>query len=516
MITEQPLHDFMKAGSLVWKVGSKSGIKEKLIWAADGEIRWSNPEGAQSCSKIDIESILSVWTQEKYGNHFLIIETRFKTYKLQFKTPQGTEKWHLGIQSLISRVQSISSNQIGQRNCVLGESNKERRESNDRQVLEEIVGLVKQYSHSKCNQDLNLKDLPSSLETLLKEINTKNYENTEWLNSEENDPKRLSSKISIMRKRLKMMEIEKEATSQIDNLTILLEKEQSQNLVLTSKIEEASQDKSKLLSQFSDLKSEFDKLQDLQSSFQIKPDVSLLTPSMVMTQVLQKGFICYICTTGVIEKVESLILTPRRGYEEGVYKKRQLKVSPDLASLTWRPVGLFCKKSFTLPMTDLCTVIEGTEDPSKYEPYDNCKYLTLVSKNLTAILCIENYYSLYLDGIRQLYLSNLGLAGKSLDLSSVQIARLASEQLQNQILTYTRMFKRYKSNLLDSICLIHLEDEEKEQMMTQELQVFKSLNENMPLGIMSTDSENYLRNERKVLVERIQALNEFRGSKLGV
>jgi hypothetical protein len=134
-----------------------------------------------------------------------------------------------------------------------------------------------------------------------------------------------------------------------------------------------------------------------------------------------------------------------------------------------------------------------------------------VTKNLTAILCIENYYSLYLDGIRQLYLQTIGLQSRGLELSSVQIARLASEQLQNQLLTFSRMFKRYKSNLVESICSVQLKDEESEEVLSSELQNFKSLNENLPLGIMSADSENYLRNERKVLVERIQTLTALKG-----
>jgi hypothetical protein len=510
MITEQSLEDFMKAGSLVWKVGSKSGIKEKLVWASDGEIRWSSPEGPQSSSKLDTSSILSVWTQEKYGNHFLIIEARYKTYKLQFKSPQIREKWHLGIQSLISGTQN-TSNYLSTRNTVLGESNKERSENNDRKVLEEISDMLKQFSHKKCGNESCLKDLPKALESTIKEINAKNYEQVEWLNSEENDPKRLSSKISIMRKRLKMMEIEKEATSQIENLTFLLEKEQKQNFVLAGKIEEAAADRSKIQIQWNELRSELEKVQDLKVIVQSNSEVSLLSSATVMNRVLQKGFICYICTSATAEKIESLILTPRRGYEEGVYKKRQVKLSSDLISLIWKPVGLFCKKSFSLPLNDICTVVEGTEDSSKYEPYENCKYLTIVTKNLTAILCIENYYSLYLDGIRQLYLQTIGLQSRGLELSSVQIARLASEQLQNQLLTFSRMFKRYKSNLVESICSVQLKDEESEEVLSSELQNFKSLNENLPLGIMSADSENYLRNERKVLVERIQTLTALKG-----
>lgn len=512
MLGESSPEEFMKTGNLVWKVGSKSGIKEKFIWASNNEIRWSSPtQSSQQSSKIDADSILSVWTQEKFGNHFLVIETKHKTYKLQFKSPQIREKWHIGIQALISNTQRVSS-VLGSNKLILGERNKVKKEENsEQQILNELISLVKQFSIRKAGDQAEPKDLPNELESILKEVNTKNYEKVEWLNSEENDPKRLASKISMMRKRLKMMEIEKEASSQINNLTFLLEKELKQNSFLTGKIEEALIEKSKISVQWGLLKAELDKMQDLQVSFDFGSEVvTALTPTITMHRVLQKGFICYICTLASVEFVEPLNLTPRRGYEEGVFKKRQVKVANDLKGLVWKPVGLFCKKTFTLPLNDICTVIEGTEDSSRFEPYENCRYLTIVSKGLTTIICIENYYGLYLDGIRDLYLGNIGVGNGIQDLSSVQIAKIASEQLQNQLLTYTRMFKRYKAGLVDSICSINFGSAELQEFLTGELQGLKNLGENMPLGIMAADSESYLRTERKVLIERLQAMKNFK------
>lgn len=511
MLNDISPEEFMQTGSLVWKVGSKSGIKEKFIWALNDEIRWSSPsQTPQHSSKILTDSILSVWTQEKFGNYFLIIETKHKSYKLQFKSPQIREKWHTGIQALISKAQKVSS-VFAENNFVLGETNKVKKEENtEKSILDELFGLIKQFSIRKNWDQFESSDLPRELESILKDVNAKNNERTEWLSCEENDPKRLTSKISMMRKRLKMMEIEKEATSQINNLTFLLEKEVKQNCFLSDKIEEASEEKSKIFNQLNLLRCELEKIQELQIMDEFKVETENYTPTLTMHKMLQKGFICYICTIASAEFVDALNLTPRRGYEEGVFKKRQVKVANDLKSMTWKPVGLFCKKAFSLPLTDICTVIEGTEDSSRFEPYENCKYLTIVSKGLTSIICIENYYSLYLEGIKDLYLQNIGMSNGIQDLTTVQIARIASEQLQNQILTYTRMFKRYKAGLIESICTINSGSEKTQQFLNNELMGIKNLSENMPFGIMAADSESYLRTERKALLERLQNMKNFK------
>lgn len=511
MLNDISPEEFMQTGSLVWKVGSKSGIKEKFIWANNDEIRWSSPsQTPQHSSKILTDSILSVWTQEKFGNYFLIIETKHKSYKLQFKSPQIREKWHTGIQTLISKTPKVTS-VFAEHNFILGEANKVKKEENtEKKILDDLFGVIKDFSMRKNWDQFETSDLPGELENVLKDVNAKNNEKIEWLNCEENDPKRLASKISMMRKRLKMMEIEKEATSQINNLTFLLEKEIKQNCFLSDKIEEASEEKAKILTQLNMLKMELEKIQTLQMTAEMRIETENYTPTFTMHKVLQKGFICYICTIASAELVDALNLTPRRGYEEGVFKKRQVKVANDLKSMTWKPVGLFCKKVFNLPLTDICTVIEGTEDSSRFEPYENCKYLTIVSKGLTSIICIENYYSLYLDGIKDLYLQNIGISNGIQDLSAVQIARIASEQLQNQILTYTRMFKRYKAGLIESICTINTGSEKAQQFLNGELMGLKNLSENMPFGIMAADSESYLRTERKTLLERVQDMRNFK------
>ena len=66
------------------------------------------------------------------------------------------------------------------------------------------------------------------------------------------------------------------------------------------------------------------------------------TPGDIHIDLLSKGFHGYVCTfTSNKELMHSLNMTPRRPYEDGVYKKRLISISNDLKYLTWRPISLF-------------------------------------------------------------------------------------------------------------------------------------------------------------------------------
>lgn len=518
MQSNNSLIDFMTIGNPMVKLSNTSNAKERYIWATNDELRWSESfQSFSSYSKIEVSSIISVWTQDKPNSSLLIIETTIKTYKFQFKSPQTREKWHNGIKYLISGpepAQVPPTRSIHRKNTILGENNQESNPKiTQKQSFDEIIKIIKQYSKycEKPNWDEgNLQNIPQYLEEVIIGCNNRKWEiQNETCKDEENNPKKLMNKIGMLRKKLKMMEIETQSSNQIDNLSLLVEKEKEQIFSLQNRIEDAMSDKNRALAEWTGLKTDLEKARELKSSLEKQPDLTKATSFEVICSVLKKGFFCYISTFASQEYIEPLTLTPRRGYEEGVYKKRQVRLSTDHKSLTWKAVGLFTKKTFSLILDDICTIVEGTEDCERFEPFANHKYISIIGKNITVMICIENYYGVYLDGIRELFLKSRGLINYGQDVNSLQILRLASEQLQNQISTYMRMFKRYKSSLVDSLCTLNCCGDEYQEFFYNEIQQLKGLNDNLPLGLMASDSENYLRNEKKVLSERINALDLF-------
>ena len=317
----------------------------------------------------------------------------------------------------------------------------------------------------------------------------------------------------MLRKRIKMLEIEKDSNSDIENIQFLIEKENQQNSYLATKIEEATIEKNKSLQESSRIRLELEKIKLLKNCLE-KEEKNFKNPFEALLEILKKGFICYVATLASDSTdLESIVLTPRRGYEDGVYKKRLLRLSADLSNISWKAVGLFTKKTFCVDIFDISAIVEGTEDCERFEPFSSHKYITLVTKGLTIMICVENYYHMYLDGIKDLYMKTNGLPVNDYEVSSSQIFKLASEQLQNQIILFTRMHNRYKNSLIDSLCNINFGSEDYQNFFSNEVKHLKTLNENWPMGIMTEDPENYLRTEKKTLTDRVSALNSFLESK---
>jgi hypothetical protein len=504
--------EFMNCGSVITKLSSTSANKNKYLWATKDELRWSNCfEDQNSYSKINLDQIISVKPHDKLSISALVIETTRKTYKFSFRAFQIREKWYKGIQQLMSAT-FANSKLLKTKSKVLGENNKgSEAPETSKETLEKLLGILKQYSQSydlKIDWDQDdYYNIPTYLEDVLFTFQAKKWEQDASKKNEENDPKRLASKISMLRKRIKMLDIEKNTSAEFENLSFLIEKEKQQNAYLQNKIEEGVLEKNKAFHDCYAIKSELDKAKELKTHLEADPCKNILTNvTETLKSVLQKGFICYICTLNGPELPERLILTPRRGYEDGVYKKRQLRLSGDYGSLVWKAVGLFTKKFITLNINDISTVIDGTEDPDRYEPFPAHKYISLVTKGLTVMICIENHYGIYLDGIKDLYMLSNGLGVPEYDIKPSYILKLASEQLQNQIFLYTRLYNRYKNSLIDSICIKNTENFEYQDTLYEEIKHLKALNDSLPIGIMASDSENYLRTEKKILKDRINAL----------
>ena len=122
------LTELMSHGIPITKFNCTFGSKEKYLWASNNELRWSeNADAKQSYSKISIDQILAMQTQDKSGDHLLVIETTQKTYRFGFKSSQIREKWHGGINQIVintSCLNSSISRSAKKRNTILGENNK--------------------------------------------------------------------------------------------------------------------------------------------------------------------------------------------------------------------------------------------------------------------------------------------------------------------------------------------------------------------------------------------------------
>lgn len=520
MLAANSTADVISCGTLVTKLNRTFGGKEKYLWGSHEELRWSDSsESRQSFSKLNLDQIVAVKGEDRENQHILVIESTHKTYRFAFKNQLIREKWHVWLSHSFQNYVSASRS-AKKRNRVLGENNKGSETGVSQQkTVKEVMGVIKKFAELCDKREFSENDYaggPKCLEDIISICHEKKWEIQQETAKkiEDNDPKRLTNKISMLRKRIKMLDIEKDSPAPLENIQFMIEKEKQQIQYLQSKISEAQTEKNKAYQEWFQIKSDFDKAKTLKSWLEkSEKTFPLKTVKESLQFALQKGFICYISTLASSDHHNDLTLTPRRGYEEGVYKKRQVSISSDSNNLIWKAVGLFSSKKIVLNINDIYTVIEGTEDPVQYEPFAGYKYISIVSKGLTVMMCIENYFSFYLDGIRELYMSSNSLPSIDLQMKPQQICMLTSEHLQNQILTVTRMYKRYKSSLIESISTINLGTAEYQKFFSEEIEYLKVMNEKLPIGIMAFDSEEYLRSERVTLNGRLDALRSFISSK---
>ena len=69
----------------------------------------------------------------------------------------------------------------------------------------------------------------------------------------------------MLRKRVKMLDIEQDSSNRIENIQTMIDKEKEQNAFLMDKIEEATIDKNKACYECFTIKAELDKAKELKS-----------------------------------------------------------------------------------------------------------------------------------------------------------------------------------------------------------------------------------------------------------
>ena len=244
MIASNSIPEFMICGSLVNKIKSTSSFREKYIWATKEELRWS--ESSQSLvnySKLSYDAILSVRTQEKTSGFLLLLDTPKKTYKFSFKSSQTLEKWQNGIKQAISMHKYYVLQLNKSKQQILGDSNYEPKQLSNVQLNKELMEIAKQYSKYSDQAKIDENEFASSfkcLEEIAANLSMKKWE-LQWpgRKSEENDPRKIVGKISMLRKKVKMLEIEKESSEQLENIRNLMASCDSK-LVASSELEAAA------------------------------------------------------------------------------------------------------------------------------------------------------------------------------------------------------------------------------------------------------------------------------------
>ena len=107
----------------------------------------------------------------------MVLATSEKTYKFSFKSLQIREKWHNGISQLtFSETENKSIRSAPRKSTILGENNKKPESFNNKEVLNDLLNVLKQYSEFYDKNDLKEDDLstiPKCLESIIFALNAK-------------------------------------------------------------------------------------------------------------------------------------------------------------------------------------------------------------------------------------------------------------------------------------------------------------------------------------------------------
>lgn len=204
-------------------------------------------------------------------------------------------------------------------------------------ILDQVTEILQPFSE----KPINMADLPEILDEVIQNNQNKIWESKQEIlqMNEENDPKKLQNKISTLRKRIKMLEVDEgqiEAqTCSIDELLKDISKERKQKDELTTKIQEITIEKNKYLKEGSIYKAELDLAIERNTILEKELDKREENQQEIDPKIdlLKKGFHGYVLSIADPDLADDLNLTPRRPYEDGVYKKRLINLTSDLSSL---------------------------------------------------------------------------------------------------------------------------------------------------------------------------------------
>ena len=332
------------------------------------------------------------------------------------------------------------------------------------------------------------QELPATISKLLEGHN----EEIRKLQGELQRETQESGKVHALRKRLKMLEAAREKCEALEQ----------ENEQLKGRLEAQKQANQALEEQLTE---RFPKVLDSASAFEASQDEVLAAG----IDLLKRGFHGYVNCIGDEVALKQLELTPDSDEEEG-YKHRQIQCSQDLAQLVWKPVSLFSHKRVFICISEISSVLSGTEDPTTLQPYPDCDYLTLQCPQLTLILAVEAQYTFYLEAITALFAqaNDLPYTPPSPSDALLTRCRQACQQYEAQSRLLQHLIKTYKASLTASICDIHNGFSAQQAVYSAEIAQLREVNEKCVLGLVSPEAQEYLRTERAELLERLRYLNE--------
>lgn len=213
--------------------------------------------------------------------------------------------------------------------------------------------------------------------------------------------------------------------------------------------------------------------------------------------LLCRGFIAHVSIILSASSEVDLTISPRRPHENGVYKKRVVRVSSDYSCMTLQSLNFLNQRQVTLQLAEVHEVVDGVLQP-EHAAYVDYNYTTLRTNFGLVILATERFSTA----------ANLQLlCGHSEVEAEGAVKQYSSsvETLSSQLKIARRLLNRYRGNLevlsTQESLNIHSSYPVVEQAYDSALHSLHTL-----FGF-DTSREDWLRAERSHLTSAIQRVN---------
>ena len=496
------------------------------------EIRWSKNArlAAVACKKIPFKDIEKVGKVSKYrqmkAEHGFTVDVPHKTYLFRTDTLEIRDKivqflTEFTHQSDNFELKSTKDTEecedtencatpepVNESELVLNEWNKSETMLCSREIFSKTGSAHRQAKYKAGNYrnivmkisetiaslpNIEVPDSPSLLPQVISRVLQTQNEEIGKLQEELQRETLESGKIQLLRKRIKMLETAREKCQILE----------AENADLKSKISSQKE-------QNSHLERELSSKLTLKS---IRADTEIPTSEEIFSteiDLLKRGFNGYMLCIGDEVVMKQLGFQPDDSGSECGYVPRHILCSQDLGQMIWKPVSLFSNKRAFICVSEINTVISGTEDAMTLQPYPECDYLTLQCAQMTLIVAVETQYSLYLDAITAVFahLNDLPYTPVCPVDSIVTRCRQMCQQYENQARLMEHLIRTYKKALTDSICDIHNGFSAQQAVYSAEIAQLRELNEKAVTGLGSQEALEYIRGERVQLLDRLRYLNE--------
>lgn len=222
-------------------------------------------------------------------------------------------------------------------------------------------------------------------------------------------------------------------------------------------------------------------------------------------ELLRLGFVGYVCCFADDSVSQQMALSPKHSSDESSYKKRYISCSSDLAQLIWRPISLFSGQKALICISDISSVLSGTEEPEKLQPFEGYEYLTVFTPHITVVFAVDSQYQFYLNSIKHLFASANGFPFYQKPIALLSTYRTASLLYLSHLSQLQRQVKRYKLNLGDSICSTERGNEEVQRTYAEEIAKLREISEKCGESLVEGRKE-YWQAEREELKCRVAVM----------